>query len=81
MNSLQLVNLASERTKTFYKLTTLYLNESVLKERNRLNSVSGTFFNFAKTFDWVNHQILLDIPSVMVSMSGGPGAKSQGGLR
>ena len=36
-----------------------YLHETILKERDANKFVSGMFLEFAKTFYWVYHQILL----------------------
>ena len=41
-------------------LAITYLHETILKERHVNNSVCGIFFYFAKVFDCVNHQFLLD---------------------
>ena len=44
----------------FNKFSLKYLNEIILEERENNNSVCGVFLDFAKAFDCVNHQILIN---------------------
>ena len=55
---LLIVNLALERNTTNNAIT--YFNELILTELDQNKTVCGIFLDFAKAFDCVNHQILLD---------------------
>ena len=48
------------RKKHSTNLAITYLHETIIEERNANKSVCGMSLDFAKAFDCVNHQILLD---------------------